>query len=174
MKRIIEQSDFTFLLTLFMILVVLKEALGGGDLLIIVENMLFSLPNLNVAFNLKTFLFVVVFRKWGPDGNTESPFRLIPLPFKMIHFVVFDSEWFCINLSTCKTHLCMWQSTLHIFARPYLSLSSLIENDHGPQLHLFPVLKITLNCPFSQNRSGRLFGKTNQSLPDIWQCLVTF
>lgn len=64
MKRIIEQSDFTFLLTLFMILVVLKEALwGGGDLLIIVENMLFSLPNLNVAFNLKTFLFVVVFRK---------------------------------------------------------------------------------------------------------------
>lgn len=63
MKRIIEQSDFTFLLTLFMILVVLKEALWGGDLLIIVENMLFSLPNLNVAFNLKTFLFVVVFRK---------------------------------------------------------------------------------------------------------------
>lgn len=64
MKRIIEQSDFTFLLTLFMILVVLKEALwGGGDLLIIVENMLFSLPNFNVAFNLKTFLFVVVFRK---------------------------------------------------------------------------------------------------------------
>lgn len=96
-----------------------KRSIGGGDLLIIVENMLFSLPNLNVAFNLKTFLFVVVFRKWGPDGNTESPFRLIPLPFKMIHFVVFDSEWFCINLSTCKTHLCMWQSTLHIFARPF-------------------------------------------------------